>query len=47
MQYCICIHPGAYGCPLCRPHKWIKTETDTYIMWIEKRIGVDPYMYYI
>ena len=45
---CICVHPGAYGCPICRPDRWIKTEYEKYIMWVQKKETIiDSYMYYI
>ena len=47
---CFCVHPGAYGCYLCRPKKWVKIEYETCTVYVRKdqyREPTDPYMYYI
>lgn len=35
-MYCTCAS-DSHGCPTCKPEKWIKEETDEYVMWIQKK----------
>ena len=36
-MWCHCVNPGGhFGCPVCNPHNWIRTENKNCIMWTQK-----------